>query len=402
MWRNLFASAILSVFAILTQTSAQAQSKFTGYYIQLDGDTVKGTFPGYRQWENNPYKVKFLPSTGGEVTLTIENCKLFHVDSYDTYLSYKGKRMLNPGTNQEISNANEASSQDRYTTVSTFLREFAMSGDVKFYILTDNERTNFFYKKADNPVQELISKVFISNSAMTHIDGYKQQLNILFPEEINKKNLSSELNDLEYSESNLKSFVNKLNSIKERDISEGEGFIVIGGLSTNFFSVTSNGSIVGVTGTAYKTKISPVYGIGYMIPFKRRFSHVFLLPYIKGYSFKNNNSKANLTYAEFNSYIISPSFNIGYKKGNVNTYAFISAGITDLMLLGNELTIIYTTDSKKEMKEKTNTLGLNVLAGVVRKHLLLWGSWMPTSLVTNQVFFKGYHANAQFGVGFKF
>ncbi len=64
--------SVLLLLSFLVSKISMAQSPdISGYYINLNNDTIKGKFPDYKDWTNNPEKVKFTPvNTTDAVILT--------------------------------------------------------------------------------------------------------------------------------------------------------------------------------------------------------------------------------------------------------------------------------------------------------------------------------------------
>src|SRR6476660_8911382 len=136
--RCLFTATLLFFFC---NTFSQ-KNEFTGYYIKLTGDTVKGVFTNYRQWGNNPDRVSFIQtSTGTELQLTPTNCQSFLIDNNDHYVSYQGPRLTNP---IDFNNA-QNNTADAFETITTFLRQAAATEKLKLYVYKESSRINLFY-----------------------------------------------------------------------------------------------------------------------------------------------------------------------------------------------------------------------------------------------------------------
>lgn len=209
-------------YAILLCTPSFAQKKtVTGFYISVQGDTVKGVFPNYSQWSNNPSEVEFAAAASVEpTTLTPQNCRNFVIEGHDEYLSYAGQRLVNPIYDNEVSKKRYSNLGDEQEEVVTFLRLVTRTPNCELYVFTDNKRPNFFYRLPGDSVVELkYKKYYFENQLdvsgfmrgyIAEITDYKGQLNSLFAEAIYRRKLTSALNTLPYAEDRLKMFLEQL------------------------------------------------------------------------------------------------------------------------------------------------------------------------------------------------
>src|SRR4051812_39864228 len=126
MNRKLHFLQLFLLFSII----ANGVSAVSGYYIKLNGDTVKGAFLNIPD-NGNPYQIDFIPASSNDVvSLRPEEVRLMKVGNYEYFLPYNGTRMLNQGSTE---------------TISTFLRQIGESNGYNFYSYSDSKRVNLFY-----------------------------------------------------------------------------------------------------------------------------------------------------------------------------------------------------------------------------------------------------------------
>src|ERR1700712_3622862 len=87
---------LVIILSHFSSSSQAQQNKFTGFFINNQGDTIKGSFPQYRQWNYNPDRVMFTSyQNGKKIILTPAMCQEFHIDGYEIYIAFQGKRLIN-------------------------------------------------------------------------------------------------------------------------------------------------------------------------------------------------------------------------------------------------------------------------------------------------------------------
>jgi len=375
--------SVVTVCILLLCIQLQAQNKiFTGFYISNSGDTVKGHFPKYTQWAQNRVRVDFISANNSTIQLTPFNCFKFSIDNYDEYISYSGKRLINPiEDNTAIDNRGYFDFHDRDTITTIFLRLVTRTPKCEIYVLTDNIRTNFFYKLPGQQIQELKFKMYYDENNLHELPEYRQQLNNLFAEEIPEKNLSKKLEELPYTEEAISEFIEKLFSIKNaKSISKDKsaGWRIIAGVSINSFKVAGN-KYYPEAQLKYSTTAAPFLSIGYLTPFLRNFSRYFFYPQIRLYNYKNSGEKMDATFKQQvtfqTSFVVIPQLNAGANIINKENYhLFLYAGVGTMFLAKNkeiskELypsnNAVYTTYEYQLAKQ---TFAMNLSAGISLKN----------------------------------
>jgi hypothetical protein len=281
---------ILSLLFVCDSLLAQKKN-YPGYYITQQGDTVKGTFPMYTQWNKNPLQVTFkVDGKTDQIELTPQNARAFVVEGNDEYISHTGLRLLNPIEDawlygeQVFINSNDSTEQ-----VSIFLRLAKRTVNIEFYVLDDTKRQNFFYKLPGQPIIELLYKKNFVQGKIKEVAAYKQQLNNLFADIIAKRNLKSSLEKLPYDEEEISSFLGKLFPSANHElmpkVSKTE-WVVSAGLALNMVNIDP-GKLDELVPNSYSSSFSPVASARIIIPLGRNFGKYFFSPQIKVFRYKS-------------------------------------------------------------------------------------------------------------------
>lgn len=274
---------------ILSCNILLAQKKnVSGYYIDTQGDTVRGSFTKYAQWSKNPQQVEFL-SDNGQVLLSPANCNRFSVAGYDTYISYTGKRLLNPIDDGVVMDYKTLiSDKDSSEQVSVFLRLATNTAGVSLYVLNDNNRINYFYQLPGQPVVELAYKKFYSENQVGDVSEYQKQLYVSFGSLVYEKNLTTALEQLPYREKDLSSFFKKLfpspGTANARPVNKAK-WIVAAGTSINMIATKGDGNTAFVP-KSFPATVAPLVSLGYLIPVDRNFGRYFVFPQLKLFNYK--------------------------------------------------------------------------------------------------------------------
>jgi hypothetical protein len=414
-------------YAILFCTPSFAQKKtIPGYYISVQNDTVKGTFSGYSQWSQSPSEVVFTPAGSGSTTkLTPQNCLNFILEGNDEYLSYTGQRLVNPIYDNEVITKRDSSFDDKKEEVITFLRLVTRTPVCELYVYADNKRTNFFYRLPGHSVVELRYKKYYDErqvnqftvdreSHVNEITEYKDQLNDLFSEAINKRQLTSSLKSLTYTEDRLEMFLQEL--FAAEPVIHGQknplsGWIISAGASFNFVSVKA--SKFNVIAKEYGSSVSPLLSIGYITTFRRSFGKYFLYPQLNFFRYKTTGEINDGTFRKVTTYqadlIISGELNGGFNVVNQKSIRFyLSGGMGILTRLHNKrldykyLNVQQSSEPYTSSQESLSatTIFINASAGVVIKNkLLVMAEYLFPTSVDNS--YSVRYEGLQLKVGYK-
>jgi hypothetical protein len=117
-----------------------AQKKFNGYYVALNGDTVSGNFPRFKQWKNNPSVVQFETYDRQLIELTPNNCKSFTVTGFDTYDVLETRRMTNRTSFKDDGHFTTETGDETYENIKAFLLKVYKADTVSLYEFSDMPR----------------------------------------------------------------------------------------------------------------------------------------------------------------------------------------------------------------------------------------------------------------------
>jgi hypothetical protein len=413
-------SFVLFIFLFLFSSSVLAQKKsLPGFYISNDGDTVKGVFPYYGQWAKNPSLVQFIPSDAMEpMQLTPQNTRSFLVEGYDEYLSYSGRRLLNPIEDYALLNEQlPGGSADNYEEVATFLRLVIKTEGASLYVFYDAKRTNFFYQLPAQPIKELKYKKTYELNKIREFADYRNQLNNQFREAIERKNLMAKLQRLTYSEETLSNFFQELFSeIKFENKKPGTKaeWVVSAGMAINMFSVEAEESFKTVPKT-YTSSFSPLISIGYKFPMDRNFGKYFLFPQVKFFRYKNSGEEIKGTLKPTATYhsdlLIATEVGGGVNLVNKENFKFfLSGGFGLLVQTGGlqESQILYASNnaaygSASVTSLPTTTYSVEISAGAtLHKKLLLTGAYMLPSNMGQFVYYSPRLSGVHLKLGYRF
>src|SRR5436190_22582142 len=142
---------IVLTLIIISINSVSAQKNVKGYYVSVQGDTVKGTFLKYRVWDKNPAHVRFKNDHDKEILLSASEARMFQADGQYRYFSFEGYRHLN--NKDQLSDT---------VKVQAFLKLIFESADTRLFELKDTQRSNIYLQK-DDVLTELLYTQTIEN-----------------------------------------------------------------------------------------------------------------------------------------------------------------------------------------------------------------------------------------------
>jgi hypothetical protein len=338
------------LYGIMVCTPLFAQRRTVpGHYISLQGDTVKGMFLNYSEWSKNPSSVEFAPVGSLKPTmLTPQNCRQFVIEGYDEYVSFLGKRLVNPISDKKVLDKKYRSDADEPEEVATFLRLVTRTPGCQLYAFTDIKRTNFFYRLPGDSLVELRYKkhYFVyylidmydqEVKNIITIPEYRKQLNNLFFETIGKRKLSGILKTLPYTEEKLQMFIEQLfppELAKQKQKSRSSGWVLSAGASLNFMNVKAANS------SSTNSPVSPLLSIAYMVPSSRNFGKQFLSPQLNLFRYKNTVETYDGTFKTVTTYQ-NDMVILGEVNGGLNVInrqrvrLYLSAGAGMMVIVNN-------------------------------------------------------------------
>lgn len=379
----LFLSFVCSIISI----NSFAQTKYEGYYINLQGDTIAGSIQ-YRQWGSNPSTITFYEGSK-KIVLKPELVKTVHIYHFDSYVSYSGSRLMNPTSLRNSADLSDSTSE--FSKINAFLRIIYNNKGLVLYSYEDGGRSNYYYQVNNAPVIELLFKLYQSENILREDATFRQQLLSSFSTMIFSNNLKSRLDKLQYTEKALVNFFEAMNGTNGNDRKKypNETFV---GAGVSFNSVDEKNAPL--FKSPYETNISPFVIFGFTIFNQRTFGRLFFSPSLRLYTYKNTTTISSSQKATLQSgIIINPSASIGYNF--VNTQAFkwnLSVGSAVLITPGAKITWNPSVGNK-QVEGDNLKLALFAQTGVTISKVNIWATY------TSSAFVKSYHQNFQFGAG---
>lgn len=398
-------AALFICFTFLTSAPyAQAGDKFIpGYYINNNGDTVTGSIE-FKDWNYSPVAVGFK-SVNGTETLTPANSKGFFANG-ETYVSYTGRRLVNPvSLSGLVTNAEDSTS--RYDTVKVFLRQIATTDKGDLLMLSDLVRSNFYLKLPGTPAVELVYKTYLSGGNMVEDKTYRNQIQAAFAREIVAGKLAYDLERLQYKERHLTNFFSKLTNkpeAMEKKVAKYRSeFSVIAGASHQSFKFAGNVN-TSVLDIRYNSSLAPIAGIAYKFYRQRNFGRYFGNAQLKFSSFviEGSSSKyeSSMRSGLFINLDVMPGFNIlNYERMNWS----VSVGPSVYFLTNNrELRKSLNSQEVTEFDHKSPMLfTITLQTGLtINKKFVIWTQYYLPTETTNYLYFTGKYSSVQAGVGY--
>jgi len=406
-------------FAFFVCTTLSAQNKVaSGYYITQQGDTVKGMFPRYSQWDRNPAEVEFTTATSQKpFLLTPRMCRKFVVTGFDEYLSYTGLRLTNPIDDDEIIvNRNYSSYIDETEKVETFLRLIIRTAGNELYVYKGSKRSNLFILLHNQPLTELRYKKYYDKDQINELADYKQQLNNLFGETIETRKQSAALERLPYAASELTTFLQALfpeEKTRSRQRNPADGWIIAGGVIHNSIQVAEEKYFLSVS-RKQQGSFSPLFCIGYYQSLQRNFGRYFIYPQLKLFRFKTVDESSDGVFLYSTNYQVSLAacleINGGINIINREQFRlFLSGGVGLAAIVnGHKMYQRYVADghsaygAPRKSKLAPATYDINTAVGIVlHNKVFLTAAYMVPAQLTyapeNMAMLRG----ALLGLGYK-
>lgn len=401
--------SIVYIFVFFSSLfTAKAQSReVNGYYINQQGDTVKGVFSNYKNWEKSPVTIDFTTSTGQAITLTTSNSRKIFIEGFDSYIPYNGNRLINPIDFGDVVHQ-EKDSLSAYSQVNSFVRIIFEGKAFSLLELEDNIRTNFFIMDDKGVITELLYKIYRDKEdQIKGIDIYKNQLQALIPElQGTDPNLRAALQNLHYEARSLSSLFNKV--LKTNHVSALKKIpaqiVVMGGGASNSFKVSASPQSLVVPGK-YNSNFSPVVGVGAVFYTQRNFGKFFLSPNLRYYSFSHEKeSGTGQLKNEFSSSNLYIQVAIGMNILNKDFLKWhISAGYGIGLLLNNKniRTLNGNVVTKGDFGRNSSPF-LELQTGVaIKSGLGLFVGYIPGISVLDYIQYTGKHSSMQAGINWR-
>jgi hypothetical protein len=343
----------------------------------------------------------FAPSSGGALqTVTPSNTHWVAIQALDTFIRYKGKRIVNPAS---LVQADWASSADsiHFEEVEQFVRLVAQSKGLQLWVLQDAKRVNFFIKTEVGKWIELVYYARMGDAGLQESNQYKVQLSNLFG--INERQpLFVWLTRLQYTESSLEQFFHAVaGTRKKRPSNDFSGAVALAGLSLNQMQLRYGNNR---PTTNFNAHISPVLGLGFLLPMGRNVQRSFVFPQLRLYRYQNEgfNEMMQKTNILRTGLVTAIGLNVGYILfTRRDTRVFFSPGIHYLFLHNNTFSI-GNANTSATAEQTGGSSALMLQAGALTgKRWLITINYSFHTNTTNLIYFSGWHSNFQLMAGFR-
>jgi hypothetical protein len=273
----------------------------------------------------------------------------------------------------------------------------------------------FFIKPAGQNLTELRFKEYYDQVQIKTVPEYRQQLWALFSDSIEKQKLGSVLDNLPYEEKAMREFFSKLffsGKKPTKSNKQYDGLIISGGAAFNFLKVDGNKAAVEV-GQKYKTSVSPLLTLGYMLVGERNFGKYFFYPQLKIFRHQNSvefsNSVTRTTISFRSDLILLPELNGGVnviRKKNSLVHLSVGGG---LMVLANNRHIrnrYSVADGSlyfsSQDKLTNSALSANIGGGIlINRRFLLNASYQIPVTIGSLVYSASVYSGVQLKIGYK-
>jgi hypothetical protein len=404
-------------FFLLSSLMVFAQKKvLPGFYINQQGDTIKGMFPTYTQWDRNPAQVQFEPSGAAKmILLTPQTCRKFVIEGFDEYLSFTGSRLVNPIDDHEvIKNQNFTFTSDTLENITAFLRLVTTTAGGALYVYKDAKRINFFHLRSNEPMTELRYKKSYDNGQITESPDYRQQLNNAFYQQVQENNLYSSLERLNYNEDDLAEFFQKLfpNKKVKKTKNPAAGWFVSAGVSLNDVQIKTDDGFT-VLARKYKISAAPLLSVGYYVPVDRNFGRYFLYPQVKLFRYKNTGEFMRGSFLHATTYkadfMGTGEVSVGMNVLNQESVRFyLSAGLgAMLQVYGKQVEELFRPENhtlyiQSAVNLTSLTYAMNASAGVtLTNRYMISATYMLPSQIGNFLYYTPQLFGLQIRFGYK-
>ncbi len=290
----------LSVLFLFITLAGFANSRlFPGYYINMQGDSVRCNIE-FGDWNLNP-KTLSVEVNNKKMEFTPNDIRGFGVDGYDDYFSATVQFHTAPIAGKDI----PVQFSDSVRTRTVFLK-IQERGYYSLYHFVSLERVYVFMQRKDSSISELVYRVRMSNDTLYEDDEYKNVILSLFVQEgLADKNFNR-VNTSLYSASDIQSLFNILNeshgglSYHKKSRQEFQIQLYLGGIRNSFPT-----PVTGVYGIVHQ--FDPSYSVTggisflYSIPGKFNAFKVGLSAGYNSYNCKLTQHSANSFYNSVNS-----------------------------------------------------------------------------------------------------
>jgi len=402
-----------------------AQSNYQpGYVVTLKDDTLQG-FIDYREWEKNPENINFKSSQNAieAERFTRKNALGFAITGLEYYERYT------LSISQDSFDLNKLTSKpDTSTLIDTvFLRISTRGKHLTLYSFTDDIKPRFYLLEAgETQPQELIYHAFYNpdmSASVQYIKRYRIQLeNLAQKYNVNTKIVNDDILQLTYAEPDLIKVVEAINGPQSSQFTSDKlvGTRWFAGIGVNYSNLRFDGSGTVFPGKSGAGSFFPKISAGFDLFRNKNIQRLILRTEysftVNQFQFTDNYNVSttipattSLNFQQYNNSIIPQViFNV-YNKERLKL--FINAGVAFNISLYNHYQTLTkeggsfqstTSQDNFPLFEKT-WFSLLIKAGLqLNKKLEITVWYIPSSPITNYVYFSGNLTSYQAGVNYLF
>ncbi|WP_259069023.1 PorT family protein [Mucilaginibacter sp. X4EP1] len=415
---HFFNRLFLVLFLLPLFSLAQSNYK-AGYVVNAEGDTVRG-FINYKQWDQNPGKIKFKSSVSAAdaKTFTVKDIAAFAISGYENYQRFAVSVSNGP---LDI-NKMESTLDTTFHTDTVFLRVCASGKKLTLYSFTDKIKQRFYYlENGGAQPLELTFQAHLNEKQNTveYIRLYKSELTDIAQKLKVAQKVLYDISKIEYTEPELIKIMVEINGpqtaqFSQPSVSGSRWFVGVGGTASQLkFEGTANPFPNNKPTTVYSPKIT--FGLDC---FPNKIVKRFFIRI--EYSFeinKYNNSDANnlgyettvstLNFTRYNS-TLTPQAVLNIFN-NASFKFFISAGVgLNFAAYNHYQTVTSYPGTFAPPIYQVNYPALNgfsaslpLTAGFsIAKRVELNFRYVTATSITNYSSFSGSVTSYQFGINF--
>ena len=164
---------LIALLLIVLSLNSYSQIKFEkGYIIHNKGNKETCLIKNL-DWKNNPTKIKYKTSETGEVKIAkLANILEFGIDNFSKYIR------VTIDIDRSTENLNDVSEErNPIFKKETLLLQTLVEGKVSLYKYTDGYVIRYFYRIDNQPIKQLVYKLYKTLDAkILKNENYKQQL----------------------------------------------------------------------------------------------------------------------------------------------------------------------------------------------------------------------------------
>lgn len=312
--------ALLIISLALSHTALSNDSFFPGYYLNLQGDTIRCKVD-FNDWNLNPKTIK-VQVNNNEKTYGPTEIKGFGVYGYNDYISANVNYHISPVDG----NAVPIEFSDSTVNRNCFLK-ILEQGPYNLYNLVYPDRVYFFIGIRDSTISELLFRAKEVSDTVVYDRNYRNIIFGLFVKEGTANKYFNRINSANYNASDIGSLFSTLNAgkstvqYKKKNSGSFQADIIVGALRTSF-PTTFNTNFVKSGGFDPSTCFSGGLNFMYSIPGKFKAFKIGLSLTYNSYNTKliqsgTNHDSASIAFHSVTNYHDTLALKNKWLQGNL-------------------------------------------------------------------------------------